>query len=47
MPSTVVEQQAEDDAQTRLTEPLTYDGLLDAYQSNDLTPVIGRVYHDL
>lgn len=34
-------------ARSRLLEPLSYSGLLDKYEQQDITPVIGREYHGL
>jgi hypothetical protein len=34
-------------ARSRLLEPLSYSGLLDKYEQQDLTPVIGREFHGL
>lgn len=34
-------------ARTRLSQPLQYTGTLDAFQSQDLTPVLGREYEGL
>lgn len=42
-----VDSAAPGEAQTRLTKPLEYAGLLDSYKNHDLTPVIGREYYGL
>jgi hypothetical protein len=34
-------------ARSRLLGPLSYSGLLDKYEQQDTTPVIGREYHGL
>lgn len=34
-------------ARTRLPKPLKYTGTLDSFQSQDLTPVLGREYEGL
>lgn len=34
-------------ARTRLQKPLQYTGTLDRFQSQDLTPVVGREYEGL
>lgn len=51
MPGNIIPELADvsspSEARTRLTKPLEYSGLLDPYQSSDLTPVIGREYHGL
>ncbi|KAG9672662.1 putative TfdA family taurine dioxygenase, partial [Aureobasidium melanogenum] len=51
MPGNIIPELADvsspSEARTRLTKPLEYSGLLDSYQSSDLTPVIGREYHGL
>ncbi|KAH0056141.1 putative TfdA family taurine dioxygenase, partial [Aureobasidium melanogenum] len=51
MPGNIIPELADvsspSEARTRLTKPLKYSGLLDSYQSSDLTPVIGRKYYGL
>lgn len=51
MPGNIIPELADvsspSEARTRLTKPLEYSGLLDLYQSSDLTPVIGREYYGL
>jgi len=34
-------------AQSRLTEPLKYGGSLDKFEYTEVTPAVGRKYHDV
>ena len=38
---------ADDLARSRLTKPLEYSGLLDDYAYTEMTPVVGRLYHEV